>query len=241
MNCKKGVFALIIFIIFSGNTQAITLDETADGAARLMKAFGNDTTKFDNYFAEMTDDTAKTLAKKTDSFAAKLEAILGKTQTEAKLAKIAETREFKTIINDIYKVGESPNTALKINNETFNGITTIQKGKLDTGNIHIDGRHVTGTIKGNGTTSFFPVGIEVRPGVITPNAMTKAQVDDLILESTKYGRITNETLTYFEIGYNLNKYGISEMITRISKLPENYGSIFTSYPTKGANVISVID
>ena len=98
---------------------------------------------------------------------------------------------------------------------------------------HYINKHVLGTEHGRPGTqvTFFPLGYEVRPGLVTPNAMTREQLDQLIDDSIRYGiqKLDRGDWVYI---YQPNAYGIEEMKT----ITKTTGEFKSSYPTKGPNV-----
>lgn len=81
-------------------------------------------------------------------------------------------------------------------------------------------------------TSFFPTGNEVRPGVITPNAMDIQDVDNVIKGSIQFGTTrTKGNLVFYN--WNPQNFGISDVETLVN----TEGKFVTSYAKAGTNVI----
>ena len=104
---------------------------------------------------------------------------------------------------------------------------------------HIDVRHMRGTEDGGQVTHFFPTGVEIKRtvnnqeiSITTPNAMTPANVENLISESMRRNPIGQEG-RYLIYEYNPNNYGITNMRTVVDA---ETGIVRTSYPLKGPNV-----
>lgn len=95
-------------------------------------------------------------------------------------------------------------------------------------------KHVLGTKRGKPgmRVTFFPLGHEVRPGIITPNAMTLEELSQLVDESMRYGIKMRDHGEWVYIHYP-NAYGIDEMRT----VTKPHGEFKSSYPKEGPNVV----
>ncbi|WP_164997802.1 hypothetical protein [Methanolobus psychrotolerans] len=118
-----------------------------------------------------------------------------------------------------------------------NDIRWLENGDDLRGWVHIDGRHIEGTLKEGLYTTFFPVGQTIsRNGVprTLSSVMDKKDVEDLICEAVKRGNIDpNDPYAYiFKPSDNGFNYGIDEM--RV--IFDSKGNIKTAYPIKGSNV-----
>ncbi|TCS77598.1 peptidoglycan-binding domain-containing protein [Tepidibacillus fermentans] len=101
----------------------------------------------------------------------------------------------------------------------YNDRAVLMEGNVREGWQHILAGHVIGKA---GKTLF-------------PKHMGEGEIKNLIMESVEKGRIrTKHPDGTVEYVYNPGKYGISEMITVVSK----DGIIRTSYPTKGNSVVT---
>ena len=101
----------------------------------------------------------------------------------------------------------------------YNSRAILMEGNSKEGWKHIVDGHVIGK---KGKTLF-------------PKHMGEGEIKNLIMESVEKGGIrTKHPDGTMEYVYNPNKYGISEMITIVSK----DGIIRTSYPTKGISVVT---
>ena len=98
---------------------------------------------------------------------------------------------------------------------------------------HYINKHVLGTEYGRPGTrvTFFPLGYEVRPGLVTPNAMTQQQLEQLVEDSIRIGIQDLDRGDWAYI-YHPNAYGIEKMKT----ITKPNGEFITSYPLEGPNV-----
>ena len=95
-------------------------------------------------------------------------------------------------------------------------------------------KHVLGTERGKPgmRVTFFPLGHEVRPGIVTPNAMTLEELGQLVDDSMRFGNKMRYYGEWFYI-HHPNAYGIDEMRT----VTKPTGEFKSSYPKEGPNVV----
>ncbi len=204
---------------------------------------GGDGVKFIGKFARHFADFPE-LALKKECRAVAVEAIRKNCPTEVE--KIAALDEIYTGSGTRLAVdGVQADDLIGIISESKkNGdLRLIQSAKKLNGELvfypnsqinHYINKHVLGTEYGDPGTkvTFFPLGYEVRPGKVTPNAMTQQQLEQLV-EASMRDVIPIQQGDSLVYRYYPSAYGIDEMIT-VKKI---YGEFITSYPLEGPNVV----